>query len=139
MPRDSESPDARSPAEATGRAPVEPPVVERVERVEDRTAFTEHTVDQLNHELVRAVGVIERMTKRIERLERRIADLERAGPHESLTGVGVGVVHTDGAQGGGGDDTTSAPFDVEMPPHSTDPDHRRAARRAGSFRDHGNA
>lgn len=67
---------------------------ERLIRLEERTGFTEHTVEQLSGELARAYTLI-------DRLNRRIADLERR----------VGIVETGGTEQGASDP-------LELPPHS---------------------
>ena len=104
----------------------------RVERVEDRTAFTEHTVDQLNAELVRAVRVIERLTQRIESLERRLTDVERAPNAASRGDAPRGSDANDGdpADDRSPDvDQRDASGGLELPPHAVHPDHHESLRR----------
>jgi uncharacterized coiled-coil protein SlyX len=73
--RNDRRPPPREPKPAA-QQPAEPTLAERLRDAEDRTHFTEHTVDQLNHQLIEAYRLIERLNHRIDRLEQRLAGVE---------------------------------------------------------------
>ena len=49
---------------------------DRLRQVEERTAFTEHTTDQLNAELLRLVMAVDKLSARLERIEGRLRTLD---------------------------------------------------------------
>lgn len=59
----------------------------RIERLEEKHAFAEHTADQVSIELIRAYEAIERLTSRLESLERRLAALDRAETDPEASGL----------------------------------------------------
>lgn len=77
----------------------------RLERIEDRAAFTEHTVDQMNAELIRALARLERLETRLVDLEQRLRSVEASSDNTAA-----------GAEADG----------LQPPPHSASADERDA-------------
>ena len=88
------------------------PLSQRVGKVEDRAAFTEHTVDQINEQLVKAYTLMSRLEARLADIERRLEGVEAAADG----GMPGGADGATGDEGGG----------LEPPPHSASADERRA-------------
>jgi uncharacterized coiled-coil protein SlyX len=85
---------------------------DRVERVEDRSAFTERTVEQLNDELIAAFRTIERLARRIAQVEERLASFEREAARSDAITPNADPIET-----------------LDPPPHSASADERRAIER----------